>query len=112
MSHWMTPPPALVQQLLCRSPRRKDGGDQWLIEQAYAAGADAELEASSALLADHCAGGRTFYSSVGEWLYDLRRPAPRSPQQKALDVCSTALATGRLTPDEAALIRLALEAQS
>lgn len=38
--------------------------------------------------------------------------AAQSPRQQALDACAAALAAGRLTPDEARLIRAALEAQS
>lgn len=77
-----------------------------LARLAYAAGADAELEACWKWITgewDHTA-------FPGAQLRAARRPT-LTPQQQALDACATALAAGRLTPDEAGLIRCALEAQ-
>ena len=76
-----------------------------LVRLAYAAGADAELEACCEWLKSDG------YFGTARDLLAVRRPAP-TPQQQAIDACATALAAGRLTPDEAGLIRCALEAQA
>ena len=85
-----------------------------LARLAYAAGADAELKACCDHLRDFQWGvvdlpdGTKMHNAV--FMEKSRRPT-LTPQQQALDACATALAAGRLTPDEAGLIRCALEAQ-
>lgn len=76
-----------------------------LARLAYAAGADAELEACEECLMAEGVPGYACQLRAG------RRPKPTA-KELALDACSTALATGRLSPNEASIIRLALEAQS
>ena len=85
---------------------------------AYAAGADAELKACVELLSGQyewdllaqCTGWKHFRDQVEDILRSARRPTP-TPQQQALAACAAALAAGRLSPDEASIIRCALEAQ-
>ena len=86
-----------------------------LARLAYAAGADAELEACCGWIESLSGLGGLMTSSkfrcdVSDRLRAARRPAP-APQQQALAACAAALAAGRLLPDEASIIRLALEAQ-
>lgn len=52
-----------------------------------------------------------FRCTVSDQLRAARRAKP-TPQQQALDACANALAAGRLSPDEAAAIRVALEQNS
>lgn len=112
----MTPPPEQFGEWMAEAVKRNPGSPgliaSYVADQAYAAGADAELEHCCSLLARRCEGGLNLYSDIGDWLYSARRPAPPSPQQQALDACAGALAAGRLSPDEAALIRVALEQNS
>ena len=88
-----------------------------LARLAYAAGADAELEACCGWIESLSGLGGLMTSSkfrcdVSDRLRAARRPAPApAPQQQALAACAAALAAGRLLPDEASIIRLALEAQ-
>ena len=74
----------------------------WLINHAYAAGADQELEACCEWLV------RSYnYPKAGNPLRTARRPRPPSLKEQALHILDT---HGPLTPAEADTIRRALEA--
>jgi hypothetical protein len=116
MTHPITPPPELVQQLREQAPRYRDGGvgrEVWLINRAYSAGAAQELE-ECCEVAD-CAGWAT---SAGNDLRAARRPKPPSLKERALeDLASIEANCGHLTRPEMLLqskrvstIRRALEA--
>ena len=89
MEHPITPPPELVQQLCDRAfLRGADGAsrgevDVWLILEAFAAGADQELEA--------CCEWLDFYSaaSTALGLRAARRPKPPSLKEEAYDALDT-----------------------
>jgi hypothetical protein len=94
MEHPITPPTELVQRL-CDAAflRGADGASRgeievWLIQQAFAAGADQELEA--------CAQWLDFYSAASNArdLRIVRRPKPPSLKDQALE------ALGHLMEDE------------
>ena len=80
--HPITPPPALVLSLRNSAPHGiRDAGvtrELWLIEHAYAAGADAELEACCEWLTDQS------LHLDGSYLRDARRPKPPSLKEQAL----------------------------
>ena len=90
MEHPITPPPELVQQLCDRAfLRGADGAsrgevDVWLILEAFAAGADQELEA--------CCEWLDFYSaaSTALGLRAARRPKPPSLKEQALEALNQA----------------------
>lgn len=103
MTHPMTPPLALLSKWEDGILKRYENVDVQLLK-AYQAGADAELNAC-------CVWIESLSRLVSHQLRAARRPKP-SPLQQALDACATALAAGRLSPDEASLIRIALEANS
>jgi len=80
--HPITPPPELVQQLAEQAPRYRDGGvgrEVWLINRAYSAGADQELEACVNWLIEN---------QNPRWAHVLqaaRRPKPSSLKEQALE---------------------------
>lgn len=121
MSHPMTPPRELLSKWEDEILKRYENVDVQLLN-AYQAGADAELDACCGWIESQSGLGAlsfipevraTFRCQVSDQLRSARRPAPPpTTQQQALNACSTALAAGRLSPDEASIIRLALEAQS
>jgi len=79
--HPLTPPPELVQQLAEQAPRYRDGGvgrEVWLINRAYSAGADQELEA---LLVWLRVKG---FDNLAADLLAARRPKPPSLKEQAL----------------------------
>ena len=108
--HPITPPPELVTSLRIMAPHGiGDAGvtrERWLINHAYAAGADQELKA--------CCGFIGCEHSVAwsDKLRTARRPKPPSLKEQAL----AALEDGdigpgaSLTPVEVCIIRRALEA--
>ena len=103
--HPITPPPELVASLRNSAPVVRDAGvtrEDWLIDHAYAAGADQELEAGIAWLRDHG-------SSYALALYTARRPKAPTLKEQAL------LALSKLPPNRDCgvaheTIRAALEA--
>ena len=122
MTHPITPPPELVEQwrdeALNSFPDDEnpcpcdidDARDEHIATQAARWGADQELQACCEWLRS-----KDILEPAIEALRADRRPAPLTPWQRALaalTACAAALAAGRLTPDEARLIRAALEAQS
>ena len=108
--HPITPPEATVLSLRNSAPHGiGDFGatrELWLINHAYAAGADQELEACCLLLdsGEHAA---TYGCHDGTSLRAARRPRPPSLKEQALHILDT---HGPLTPAEADTIRRALEA--
>lgn len=94
MNHRMQPTPEQFGEWLAEAcalhPTGRPGDIAGHVaRRAYAAGADAELEACE----------RYLPSWAREGLRAARRPAP-TPQQRALSAIGAALAAGRLTPDE------------
>jgi len=80
--HPLTPSPELVQQLAEQAPRYRDGGvgrEVWLINHAYSAGADQELEA---LLVWLRVKG---FDNLADDLLAARRPKPPSLKEQALE---------------------------
>lgn len=119
MNHSMQPTTKQIKEWFEKSSQAKginemDMPAAHLARMAYAAGADAELEACVEVLSgqyewdllSESTGWKHFRAQVEDILRSARRP---TPQQQAIDVCTTALAAGRLTPAEAAVIRTALE---
>jgi hypothetical protein len=108
--HPITPPPELVASLRNSAPHGiRDAGvtrEIWLINHAYAAGADQELEACCEWL--EC---NYNYPQVNHPLRAARRPEPPSLKDQALEALE-ALPTpaGQVTADRLATIRRALEA--
>ena len=106
IEHPITPPPELVASLRNSAPHGiGDSGvtrEIWLINHAYAAGADAELEACCLWLSGH----------IGVATADIlrearRRPKPPRLKEQALEAASIELIAGG---KNAALIIRALEA--
>jgi hypothetical protein len=83
MTNPITPPPELVQQLCDRAFLHGADGvsrgeiEVWLIQEAFRAGADRELEACCVLLELSDKNARDF-------LYSARRPKPPSLKEQAL----------------------------
>ena len=107
----LTPPPELIATLLDDAPFRSNQiheRDRWLIEEAYKAGADQELEACCDTLQRHA----HWDLAVCELMAD-RRPKPPSPKLQALKAISHLLDGAGRSADNAnaaATIRRALEA--
>jgi hypothetical protein len=107
MTHPLTPPPELVQQWAEQAPRYRDGGvgrEVWLINRAYSAGADEELEA---LLVWLCVKG---FDNLAADLLAARRPKPPSLKEQALEMLESAWEGGHINNNAAQVIRRALEA--
>ena len=83
--HPITPPPELVTSLRNSAPHGiGDAGvtrERWLINHAYAAGADQELEACCEWL---CSSSGNYYADIAERLRAARRPKPLSLKEQAL----------------------------
>lgn len=81
--HPITPPPELVASLRVSAPHGiRDAGvtrEIWLINKAYAAGADQELEACAEWAANTCPLG------TAKNLRTARRPKPPSLKEQALE---------------------------
>ena len=84
-----TPSPELVASLRSSAPHGiRDAGvtrEHWLIEHAYAAGADQELEAC-------CEWVRSMFGGYPTWADELlsaRRPKPPSLKKQAYDALDT-----------------------
>jgi hypothetical protein len=108
MTHLLTPPPELVQQLAEQAPRYRDGGvgrEVWLINRAYSAGADEELEACCEWLRSN-----SLFAGDVEKLRAARRPKPPSLKEQALEMLESAWEGGHINNNAAQVIRRALEA--
>jgi hypothetical protein len=107
--HPITPPPELVASLCNSAPNGiRDVGvtrERWLVNHAYAAGADQELDACCEYLV-RCAQWEP--EDVDE-LRAARRPKPPSLKEQALDAHNRMMA-GTETQDDWTVIRRALEA--
>jgi hypothetical protein len=83
MSHPITPPPELVQQLCDKAILHAVDGakrgeiEVWLIQEAFRAGADHELEACCGLLVQQG-------FDLVDYLRAARRPKPPSLKEQAL----------------------------
>ena len=108
-NHPITPPPELVTSLRNSAPHGiRDAGvtrERWLINHAYAAGADQELEACVKWIED-CG----YHPSVPVEFRAARRPKPPSLKEQALAVIENSLICDHLSPQDEAIIRRALEA--
>jgi hypothetical protein len=106
----ITPPPELVTSLRNSAPHDiRDAGvtrELWLINSAYAAGADQELEACVNWLADPCA---VDMPSLAKDLRYSRRPKAPTLKEQALEVFE-ALIHGDANGLDVGVIRRALEA--
>jgi len=105
--HPITPPPELVASLRNSAPHGiRDAGvtrEIWLIHNAFAAGADQELEACCAWLSNHN------WRSVEPALRAARRSKPPSLKERALAVIENSEICDHLSPEHAAILRRALE---
>ena len=102
MTNPLTPPPELVQQLQEQVPRYRDGGvgrEVWLINRAYSAGADQELEECCKLA-----------PGIANYFRERRRPKPPSLKEQALEMLESAWEGGHINNNTAQIIRRALEA--
>ena len=129
--HPITPPPTLVASLRNSAPHGiRDAGatngwrdfnnthrELWLVNHAYAAGADQELEACCQALYSRyvntglvAATAATVSQEMRDWLRTTRRPKPPSLKEQALLAIDTAVADGRLSSDVSNVVRRALEA--
>jgi hypothetical protein len=111
----LTPPPELVASLRNSAPHGiRDAGvtrELWLINSAYAAGADQELEACVALVNDWAQ--RLGYPHYGAELRAARRPKPPSLKEQALKAIGVPTKFGEarvIEHREHELVRRALEA--
>ena len=106
--HPITPPPELVTSLRIMAPHGiGDAGvtrERWLINHAYAAGADQELKA--------CCGFIGCEHSVAwsDKLRTARRPKPPSLKERALEALDHLCVNHSKTTDHERAIRRALEA--
>ena len=119
--HPVTPPPELVASLRNSAPHGiRDAGvtrEIWLINHAYAAGADQELEACVDVLGgqwewdvlSQCTGWKEFRDQSEEILRASRRPKPPSLKEQALEA-QQRMWDGTSNHDDWNLIRRALEA--
>ena len=116
--HPITPPPELVYRLRDDAPYGNlDGGTKrelHLIDAAYRAGADQELEACCKDIIEIIAGvfaDRVIddWDQFVELLRDGRRPQPPSLKEQAFDALHGIHDQGP-TPEQVAIIRRALEA--
>jgi hypothetical protein len=105
----ITPPPEMVQQLCDKAILHAVDGakrgeiEVWLIQEAFCAGADQELEACCEWLSVPC-------PSYGRELRNARRPKPPSLKEQALDELHISFDRGYLKEGAADTIRRALEA--
>ena len=112
--HPITPPPELVASLRNSAPHGiRDAGvtrELWLINKAYAAGADQELEACCQWLEWQ---KLATHQHLIAYLRASRRPKPPSLKEQALALVSRRIGDGflqMLTDADAEIIRQALEA--
>ena len=117
MTYPLTPPPELVQQLAEQAPRYRDGGvgrEVWLINRAYSAGADQELEACRMEIVDGV--GRIYLDEtkhrvlLAEGIWIARRPKPPSLKEQALSDLKNAYNADTIDDTTFENIRDALEA--
>ena len=109
--HPITPPQELVASLRNSAPHGiRDAGvtrEIWLIHNAFAAGADQELEACCEWLdATDCDDPQ----EVAQLLRATRRPKPPSLKEQALAVIENSEICDHLSTEHAAILRRALEA--
>ena len=85
--HPITPPEATVLSLRNSAPHRRGAGvtrELWLINHAYAAGADHELEACCEWVSENCPYYDD-YSRPEDKLRPARRPKPLRLKERALN---------------------------
>jgi hypothetical protein len=108
--HPITPPPELVASLRNSAPHGiRDAGvtrELWLINHAYAAGADQELEACCKQVAEW----QEHWECKDERLRADRRPKPPSLKEEALALVEQHEEGWRPSPKDWDTIRRALEA--
>ena len=106
-NHPITPPPELVWEWTSLA-NEEEGDEVWssIATQAARWGADTELEACVTWMDEMELAG----SGDIEVLRAARRPKPPSLKEKALAVIENSLICDHLSPQDEAIIRLALEA--
>ena len=107
--HPITPPPELVQRLCDKAfligvdGASRGDVEVWLIQEAFAAGADQELEACCEWLPKYCPWD-------ADQLRAARRPKPPSLKEQALEALNQMdEPLGVVTARRASIIRRALE---
>lgn len=109
--HPITPPPELVASLRNSAPHGiRDAGvtrEPWLINHAYAAGADQELEACCLWMERNFDDWDNRFS---DYLRAARRPKPPSLKEQALEALAAIEGNFNTVGDRADTIRRALEA--
>ena len=112
----ITPPPELVQQLCDKAilhavdGARRGEIEVWLIQEAFRAGADQELEACCSIaLTDPVCGTKQQRSMLVRHIRERRRPKPPSLKELALAALHGADDQG-LSHEHVVTIRRALEA--
>ncbi len=119
MTHPITPPPQLVQQLCDKAilhavdGARRGEIEVWLIQEAFRAGADQELEACLNCMNEWGAIHNSFGGELADELRADRRPKPPSLKEQALSALENlngeCLLEGFECPEKVATIRRALE---
>ena len=112
--HPITPPEATMLSLRNSAPHgildSPVTRELWLINHAYAAGADQELEACCEWL---CSSSGNYYADIAVKLRTARRPKPPTLKEQALDeldLIPTHDNEGRTLGADVSIIRRALEA--
>jgi hypothetical protein len=109
--HPIAPPPELVQHLCDKAILHAADGakrgeiEVWLIQEAFRAGADQELEACIAWFDTYIPG----YELVADRLRAARRPKPPSLKEQALEMLENTWKGGHISNNAAQTIRRALE---
>jgi hypothetical protein len=120
MTHPMTPPPEQFCEWMAEAVKRNPSSPEliasYVADQAYAAGADAELNACCVWIESMSGLGglmtsAKFRCTVSDQLRAARRPKP-TPQQRAIAALKQAEQSGHFSPEQVDLIRVALEANS
>ena len=107
-NHPITPPPELVEKWVAEiwhegTPIQVSASDIHIATQAARWGSDQELEACCEYMQHE-----DFHGFAKE-LRAARRPKPPSLKKRALSEVAAAIASGNMTPERGATIRLALE---
>ena len=106
MNHPITPTPELVYEWANSCPfeisETDYGYEQAIAEAAAKWAADQELEACCEWLGEDG-------DYLAQQLRDIRRPKVQTLNQRARSELAAALAGGNITPERAAIIRIALE---
>jgi hypothetical protein len=114
-THPITPPPELGASLRNSAPhqlqdRLRPARELWLINHAYAAGADQELEACAEWVNTWCTSRYLGDAISADVLRAARRPKPQTLNSVALQMLGTIERDAHYIPEITDTIRRALEA--